>query len=65
MKEDAAIKEIRDTRKKISAEFNNSPVKLVEHYIDLQKKYKISGSATVPILSEKSAEYSAKAGKKG
>ena len=60
MKEDAAIKEIRDTRKKISAEFNNSPVKLVEHYIKLQERYKMPGLATTSMLSEKSAEYAGK-----
>ena len=63
MKEDAAIKEIRDTRAKISAEFDNSPVKLVEHYIKLQKRYRYKTSepsTTLPILSEKSAEYAAK-----
>ena len=62
MKEDKAIKEIRDTRKKISVEFNNSPVKLVEHYIELQKRYRTSVSAKVPILSEKSAKYAKKQG---
>ncbi len=40
MKDDLAIKEIRDVRKKISKKFSNSPIKLVEHYIDLQKKHK-------------------------
>lgn len=40
MKSDKAIEEIRTVRKKISAEFDNDPKKLIEHYIELQDQYK-------------------------
>ena len=49
MKEDIAIKEVRDVRRKISARYGNSPKKLVKHYIALQKKHsrKIPDTATL------------------
>ncbi len=40
MKSDKAIEEIRKVRKEISAEFDNDPKKLIEHYIELQDQYK-------------------------
>jgi hypothetical protein len=40
MRSDKAIEEIRRIRKEISAEFDNDPKKLVEHYIELQDQYK-------------------------
>lgn len=40
MKSDEAIEEIRETRKEISAEHGHDAKKLVNHYIELQKKYK-------------------------
>ncbi len=39
-KEDEGIKVVREVRKQISAEFNNDPVKFVEHYIKEQEKYR-------------------------
>jgi hypothetical protein len=38
MKENEAIKEIREIRKKISARFDHDPKKLVEYYKEKQKK---------------------------
>jgi hypothetical protein len=37
--EDKGIAWIREVRHKISAEFDHDPVKLGEHYRDLEKKY--------------------------
>jgi len=37
--EDEGIRAVRDVRKKISAEFDNDPQKLIEHYIAEQEKY--------------------------
>ncbi len=37
---DEAIKEIRDIRHKISAEFNHETKALIDHYKKLEKKYK-------------------------
>jgi len=51
--EDIAIKEIRDVRKKISEKFDNSPKKLVKHYMDLQKKH----IERIPKLAEKYEKY--------
>jgi len=39
MRSDKAIEEIRQSRKEISAEFDNDAKKLVAHYTELQKKY--------------------------
>ena len=36
---DAPIDEIRQLRKQISERFQNDPVKLVAHYLQLQKKH--------------------------
>ena len=49
MKEDIAIKEVRDVRRRISAKYENSPKKLVKHYIALQKKHsrKITDTAAL------------------
>lgn len=33
------IKRIRDVRHQISEEYNHDPKKLVEHYIELEKKH--------------------------
>ena len=38
-KDDPVIKRIRDVRHKISAKFGHDPQKLVDHYIEFQKKY--------------------------
>lgn len=38
--EDYDIRAVRDVRKKISAEFDNDPVKLVQHYLAEQEKYR-------------------------
>lgn len=40
MKEDEAIRAVRDVRKLISAELDNDPRKLVEHYIAQQERYR-------------------------
>ena len=37
--EDEGIRAVRDVRKRISAEFDNDPQKLVEHYITEQEKH--------------------------
>ncbi len=37
--DDEGIRAVRDVRKKISAEFDNDPKKLVEHYMAEQKKH--------------------------
>ena len=42
MKENEAIKEIRDTRRRISERFGHDPKRLVQHYMDLQKKRTVS-----------------------
>ena len=39
-KEDEGLRPVRDARKRISAEFDNDPAKLVEHYIREQEKYR-------------------------
>ena len=39
MKEDLAIKRIREVRHKISKEFDHNPQKLIEYYIEFQKNY--------------------------
>ena len=36
---DPVIDEIRDVRQRISARFDNDPVRLVAHYIELQKQH--------------------------
>ena len=44
MKENETIKEIRDTRRRISERFGHDPKRLVQHYMDLQKKRTVSKS---------------------
>ena len=39
IEDDPAIKQIRDVRHKISAQFDHDPKKLVDHYIEFQKQY--------------------------
>lgn len=39
MKDDPAIQWIREVRHQISAEFDHDPRKLLEYYMELQKKY--------------------------
>jgi hypothetical protein len=36
---DDAVEEVREIRRKISAQFDHDPVKLVEHYMEQQKQY--------------------------
>jgi hypothetical protein len=36
---DPVIAEIRDVRQRISARFDNDPVRLVAHYIELQRQH--------------------------
>lgn len=36
---DDAVEEVREARRRISARFNHDPVKLVEHYIERQKRH--------------------------
>ncbi|HXV62565.1 MAG TPA: hypothetical protein VEK15_17835 [Vicinamibacteria bacterium] len=38
--DDKGIQAVRDVRKKISAEFDNDPDRLVEHYILEQERYR-------------------------
>lgn len=38
--EDEGVRAVRDVRKKISAEFDNDPQKLVQHYLTEQEKYR-------------------------
>jgi hypothetical protein len=37
---DEGIRAVRDVRKKISAEFDNDPQRLVEHYMAVQEKHR-------------------------
>ena len=39
-KDDEGIRAVRDVRVKISAEFDNDPEKLVEHYMKEQERYR-------------------------
>jgi hypothetical protein len=39
MKTDPTIKRIRDARHQISQECGHNPVKLIEYYMEFQKKY--------------------------
>ena len=39
-KDDPTIERIRETRHRISAAHNHDPQKIVEYYLELQKKYK-------------------------
>ena len=39
MKTDAGIKPTRDARRRISASVADDPAKLVEHYIEMQKRF--------------------------
>lgn len=36
---DDAVEEVRAIRRQISARFDHDPVKLVEHYMERQKRY--------------------------
>lgn len=36
---DDAIEEVREIRRQISARFDHDPVKLVEHYMERQKRH--------------------------
>jgi hypothetical protein len=36
---DDAVEEVREVRRRISARFDHDPVKLVEHYMERQKRY--------------------------
>lgn len=38
--EDEGIRAVRDVRRKISAEFDNDPQKLIEHYMAEQEKHR-------------------------
>jgi hypothetical protein len=40
MKDDPAIAKIREVRHRISAEHDHDPRKVVEYYIEMQKKYR-------------------------
>ena len=39
MKSDPAIERIRDARREISASLGDDPAKLVEYYIEMQKRF--------------------------
>lgn len=36
---DDAVEEVREARRRISGRFDHDPVKLVEHYIERQKRH--------------------------
>lgn len=36
---DDAVEEVREIRRRISAQFDDDPVKLGEHYMELQKRH--------------------------
>lgn len=38
--EDEGIRAVREVREKISSEFGNDPEKLVEHYMEQQKRHR-------------------------
>ena len=38
--EDEGIRPVREVREKISAEFGNDPVRLVDHYLAEQERYR-------------------------
>lgn len=38
--DDEGIRAVRDVRAKISSEFGNDPEKLVEHYMEQQKRFR-------------------------
>jgi hypothetical protein len=38
--EDEGIRAVRDVRDKISAEFHHDPEKLIEHYMEQQKRHR-------------------------
>jgi hypothetical protein len=39
IKEDSTIAQIREIRHQISQQFDHDPKKIIEYYIELQKKY--------------------------
>ncbi len=39
-KDVSTIKRIRDSRRRISENFNHNPKKIIEYYIEIQKKHK-------------------------
>jgi hypothetical protein len=43
MQPDPAIDEIREVRRKISAEFGNDPQRLVAHYMELEREARRTG----------------------
>ena len=45
LKDDPAIKRIREVRHRISKEHGHDPQKLVNYYIELQKQYQLIDSA--------------------
>ncbi len=45
LKDDPAIKRIREARHRISKEHGHDPQKLVNYYIELQKQYQLTDSA--------------------
>ena len=52
MKDDPAIEAIRSARKAISREFGNDPARLVEHYIEYQKRFAARLRPSPPSVSE-------------
>ena len=52
MKADPAIDEIREMRRKISAEFGHDPRRLMAHYAEYEKQFQCEGKfrfATAPV----------------
>jgi hypothetical protein len=64
MKTDPAIDEIRETRRKISAEFGHDPRRLMAHYVEYEKqldgKYRFAeepvGETEQAVLNDKSTK---------
>jgi hypothetical protein len=40
MKSDSGLEAVRNARSKISREFDNDPVRLIAHYVEMQAHYK-------------------------
>ncbi len=56
MKDDPAIAKIREVRHRISAEHDHDPRKVVDYYIEMQKKYQDRLVKSSEIKEEKHAQ---------
>ena len=67
MKPDPAIDEIREVRRKISAEFGHDPRRLMAHYVEYEKQLQLEGKcrfADMPAVETVQAELNDKPRKK-